>query len=30
MDYLQYHINTEPLTHFHHGDKVKLVIIKKE
>ena len=30
LDYLQYHINTEPLTHFHHGDKVKLVIIKKE
>ena len=30
MDYLQYHINTEPLTHFHHGDKVKLIIVKEE
>ena len=28
MDYLQYRINTEPLAHFHHGDKVKLIIIK--
>ena len=30
MDYLQYHINTEPLAHFHHGDKVKLIIVKEE
>lgn len=30
MDYLQYRINTEPLAHFHHGDKVKLIIIKEE
>ena len=30
LDYLQYHINTEPLTHFHHGDKVKLIIVKEE
>ena len=30
LDYQQYRINTEPLTHFHHGDKVKLIIIKEE
>ena len=28
MDMLQYRIITEPLGNFHHGDKVKLIIIK--
>lgn len=30
MDMLQYRIITEPLGNFHHGDKVKLIIIKEE
>lgn len=30
LDYQQYRIYTEPLAYFHHGDKVKLIIIKEE
>lgn len=30
LDYQQYRIYTEPLAYFHHGDKVKLIIVKEE